>query len=273
MRVIEDLGFQCDFVSYKQIENGELIKGEYKVLLLPQSVAMSKGECQQIEEFVRQGGLVIADNMTATMDEHCKRLSAGQLDNLFGVHRSSVEWIKNEGIEPSTAYELDLSLTTGKARNTVDQIPTIIENHTGKGRTVYLNIDMLNYGKYRLSPPKGNSYLECFQNIMQLSGIKAEAKVLKMDDQPAECVEIWRYQGDDANYVAIMRNADLDADSLGHAGDHDNTEIEKNEKIQIIFTHKLQLKDIINDKSYGMTDNITAELSPWKPIILELRKP
>ncbi|MEK7395390.1 MAG: alpha-amylase family protein [Candidatus Poribacteria bacterium] len=273
LRVVEDLGFQCDFVSYEQIENGELIKGEYKALLLPQSVAMSQKECQQIEEFVRQGGLVIADNMTATMDEHCKRLPKGQLDKLFGVNRSSVGWIKNEGIEALPVYESDISLTTGKASNTVNQILTIIENHTGNGRTVYLNIDMLNYGKYRLSPPKGNSYLECFRNILQSSGIQAEVKVLKMDDQPAECVEIWRYQGDDANYVAIMRNAELDVDSLGHAGDHDNTKIEKNEKVQIIFNHKAQLKDIINDKVYGVTDRITMELNPWKPIILELRKP
>ena len=73
VRVIEDLGLQYNFVSYEQIENGELIKSGYKVLLLPQSVAMSQEECEQIAAFVHAGGIIIADNMTATMDEHCNQ--------------------------------------------------------------------------------------------------------------------------------------------------------------------------------------------------------
>src|SRR5262249_7704103 len=92
MRVVEDLGLQYNFVSYEQVEAGELIKGGFKVLMLPQSVAMSPRECRQVEAFVRVGGTVIADNMTATMDEHCRRLPQGQLDTLFGIRRSSVAW-------------------------------------------------------------------------------------------------------------------------------------------------------------------------------------
>jgi hypothetical protein len=40
---------------------------------------MSAEECRRIQEFVRAGGTVIADNMTATMDAHCRRLPRGQL--------------------------------------------------------------------------------------------------------------------------------------------------------------------------------------------------
>ena len=54
VRVIEDLGLQYNFVSYEQIEAGEL--ANYKVLLLPESVAMSAREARAIEEFVRAGG-------------------------------------------------------------------------------------------------------------------------------------------------------------------------------------------------------------------------
>lgn len=84
VNVVQDLGFQPDFVSYAQIENGGLIRQGYRALLLPQSVAMSAAECRNIEAFVRAGGLVIADNPVATMDEHCRRLPKGGLDSLFG---------------------------------------------------------------------------------------------------------------------------------------------------------------------------------------------
>ncbi len=82
-RVVEDLGLQYNFVSYEQIETGELVKAGYKVLMLPQSVAISSKEARAIEDFVRAGGTVIGDSITATMDEHCRRLGKSQLDELF----------------------------------------------------------------------------------------------------------------------------------------------------------------------------------------------
>jgi hypothetical protein len=157
---VEDLGFQFSFVSYEQIERGELLSRKFKVLLLPQSVAMSARECEQIRAFVRAGGIVIADNMTATMDEHCKRLPQGQLDDLFGIRRKSVGWSpKTEGGEVQVAgetisvYEPDIAVTNGKPMFH-SKAPAVIVNRLGKGVAVYLNLDMRDYGKLRLQPPR-----------------------------------------------------------------------------------------------------------------------
>ncbi len=280
MDVIEDLGLQYNFVSYEQVENGELIEGGYKVLLLPQTVAMSQKECQQVEAFVRAGGMVIADNMTATMDEHCKRLPQGQLDELFGIKRSEVGWSPKaeggdlpttvEGSEPLQVYEPEITATTGSAR--YKDAPAVIENRVGKGRAIYLNVDMHNYGEYRLAPPRGESYRDCFRQILQAGGIEAPVKVLSAEDeQPAACVEVWRYRGDEADYIALMRNAEVDADSLGNIGYRDNEDLEKVARLQVILNKKAQIKDVRTGEILGVTDRVTVELGPWSPKILELR--
>ncbi len=279
VRVVEDLGLQYNFVSYEQIEDGELLDGGYKVLLLPQSVAMSSKECEQIEAFVRAGGVVIADNMTATMDEHCKRLPEGQLDALFGIQRSDVRWHGEPtgealrsfaGGEPLHIYESDIRLTTGTGyKEGASDAISITENYVGKGRAVYLNLDMHDYGKHRLTPPRGNDYRELFHRLLAESGVTASVQVLgAASDQPVACVEVWRYHGDDADYVAIMRNPEFDASSL--AGYPDNSKLEKSVRVQVFFPQQARIRDVRTGDTFGVTDRVTVELDPWSPAILEL---
>ncbi len=281
VRVIEDVGLQFNFVSYGQIESGELLNGNYKVLLLPQSVAMSREEVKQIEAFVQAGGTVIADNMTATMDEHCKRLPQGQLDELFGIQRSGVDWRpKTEagaltpttaGLEPLQVYEPDVVVTTGNACHTTENAPAIIENRVGKGCAVYLNLDMHDYGRYRLTPPKGKDYQELFRRLLKEAGVEAHVKVLNAADaQPATCVEVCRYRGNGADYVALMRNPEFDADSLRDVGYPDNTELEKKVHVQVILAQQTQVTDVRTGKVLGVTDSVMVELDPWSPTILKL---
>jgi len=282
VRVIEDLGLQYNFVSYQQIEEGELLKGGYKVLLLPQSVAMSAEECSQIEAFVRAGGTVIADNMTATMDGHCKRLPQGQLDELFGIKRSGTKWRpKGEAGElpsiipdsmPLQAYEPEITATTGDARYSTDHAPAVIENSGGEGRAVYLNLDMHDYIDYRSTPPSGASCRDLFRDLLKESGIEASVKVINtMDDQPAKCVEVWRYKGDDADYVAVICNVEADADSLGAIGYSDNESLEKVAQVQIILPKKSRVTNLRTGENLGVTDRVTVELDPWSPAILVLK--
>jgi len=281
VRIVEDLGLQFNFVSYEEIENGELIKGGYKVLLLPQSVAMSREECRQIEEFVRTGGTVIADNMTATMDEHCKRLPYGQLDGLFGIKRGGVRWRPEAvggslpsdvpGAVPLRVYETDITLTTGKALHLIDGVPAVIENRMGKGRAIYLNLDMHDYGKLRLTLPKSRSYLDLFGRLLRESGIEPPVKVLDpTTGQPLPCVEVWRYGGEDSDYIALMRNPEFDADSLRDVGYPDNSELERSVRVLVILPRRARVMDVRTGEELGVIDRVEMELDPWSPIILKL---
>lgn len=66
---LERQGLQFRFLATPQIEAGEL--KNYKVLILPNSIALSDREIQEIERFMDGGGVVYADDQTGKMDERC----------------------------------------------------------------------------------------------------------------------------------------------------------------------------------------------------------
>ena len=69
IRMLEDLNYQYRFVSYEQLKNGILLKENYKCLVLPGAVALSKEEKFQILLFAGKGGFVIADVEAGVYDE------------------------------------------------------------------------------------------------------------------------------------------------------------------------------------------------------------
>ena len=66
-KLIEDLGLQYEFVGRGHIEQGKLGTGQYRVFIMPQSLAMSAAEAMAIRQFVDTGGLLIADYCAASM--------------------------------------------------------------------------------------------------------------------------------------------------------------------------------------------------------------
>ena len=82
-RTLEDSGFQYNFVAYEQIEQGELADHGYKVLFLPNSRAISDREVENILEFARNGGLVVADIMPAILKKSGAKRPASALAELF----------------------------------------------------------------------------------------------------------------------------------------------------------------------------------------------
>ncbi|MFN7935992.1 MAG: alpha-amylase family protein [Bryobacteraceae bacterium] len=84
-RAVEDHGLQYNFVSYDQVEQGELLRGGYRVLLLPKSTALSAAEAEAMRNFVAQGGTLIAEGEPGLFSERCKRLVKGQLADVFAA--------------------------------------------------------------------------------------------------------------------------------------------------------------------------------------------
>ncbi len=120
-RLIEDQGLQYNFVSNVQLENGELLNRGYRVLVLPASSSLSKGEADAIREFAAQGGLVIADGEPGTFNEHSRRLQkspiAGIVTNAHALeyqqdrltkkespaHKSLGDLLRSNGVRPEYA--------------------------------------------------------------------------------------------------------------------------------------------------------------------------
>ena len=82
-RLLEDQGLQYNFVAYGQVEQGELLKRGYRVLILPRSSALSPLEAAAITAFVRQGGTLVVDGEAGIFDEHVRRLEHSSLSRVL----------------------------------------------------------------------------------------------------------------------------------------------------------------------------------------------
>lgn len=83
-RLLEDCNVQFDFVSHEQVANeNRLATGGFKVLVMPETFALSDVEAGRIHDFIAGGGIVIADNSPAMMDEHGKWRQTAALADLW----------------------------------------------------------------------------------------------------------------------------------------------------------------------------------------------
>ena len=85
-RALEAASLPCEFISEKQVEDGELER--YQLLFLPGIEVMRAGVAEKIRSFVANGGNVYADGRVAYLDEHMylrNRIPGHGLANLFGA--------------------------------------------------------------------------------------------------------------------------------------------------------------------------------------------
>ena len=58
-------------------------------------------------------------------------------------------------------------------------------------------------------------------------------------------------------------------DSLGPVGYKGNAALEKTEKVRVLLPARTHIRDVRSGKDLGTTREVTAELDPWSPLILE----
>jgi hypothetical protein len=82
-RLVEHRGLQHRFLSSADIRRGELQSGDYRILMLPQAIALSVAEAQEIRDFVERGGIALAEGEPGAFDEHGRRQTKPLLSELF----------------------------------------------------------------------------------------------------------------------------------------------------------------------------------------------
>ena len=82
LKALQDLGYSPHFISSQQIEQGEL--KNCRVLVLPESVALSAREADAIAQFrVRKGCAIFCNDVLGTFGEHGKVRPTTPLPKLF----------------------------------------------------------------------------------------------------------------------------------------------------------------------------------------------
>jgi Beta-galactosidase len=115
---LAQLGYAPRFVSDAQLGQGILRTGGYRLLVLPQAIALSHGAAGAIESYVRNGGRVIAYGATGEFDGHGRRLTRPLLADLFQRYKDRAVSLPQDAAD--TIQVLERLLADGGLRPAVE---------------------------------------------------------------------------------------------------------------------------------------------------------
>ncbi|MBI3646085.1 MAG: beta-galactosidase, partial [Acidobacteriales bacterium] len=231
-RVIEDLGLQYRFVSYDQVEQDELQRGGYRVMILPNSVALSPLEAAALRRFVEQGGVLIADGEPGTFDAHNRRLPKPLLADLFGG--------PHDGPVTSRSF--------------------------GHGKAIHLNFEMLGYIRDRLQS-KERDALRQMGRLFKESGVAADFGLTETSGEPAVGVELHTFRNGGVNIVGLLASAQLYVEDLGPPEVISNKRFEVPRTVLLTLPAESYLYDVRAGKFLGKKKQLSVELDPYEPAI------
>ena len=121
-KILEDLGYQYDFISYLDVIERRIdLSKRFKVIILPQVLCLSEREASALSDFVKSGGKLIADALCGLLTETGRGRASGALDALCGIKRDeSRGYLDGRGITKSTSnmpaslFPSDCARTTGR---------------------------------------------------------------------------------------------------------------------------------------------------------------
>jgi len=237
--LLEGCGYQYTFVASQQIEAGAL--ADYRVLILPFSVAVSDEEAAEIRKFVANGGFLIGDCMTGVMDKFCAARETGCLDDIFGIARygrlmrpfyTDQELMKNKKFTrfaipgDMDTSGVEFAQTNVRASNTDNvgylqdfstAVPAVVVNDHEAGKAVYLNFALDGYADMDKAG-EGQSVRDLVMAILDYAGVEKFMSIFTEDGKPAQAgLETIYYSDGDARYVAILRQF-FGSGKRGHDG-------------------------------------------------------
>jgi len=286
--LLEDNLQQYYFVSYAQLENGAFDSMDAKIMILPQSVAMSSQEAGALRRFVEAGGWLVADCRTALMDAHCRRLPRGQLDDLFGIQRTTMEFapgprgLQRVGTPTELAKDSDLGslstaepgvrLASGAQARYQDSrgTPAVIVKQHGKGKAVYLNLLMTPYYLQRTESQAGEGLRRLLAGLLQEAGVSRPYNITTPDGQPIAGVEIHPWRSGNLRLLGLHRNYSL---NVGTANDDDSWEqkaLRGPLELKLDLENPAALYDARRGRFLGKQTQWVITLNDIEPLVLSL---
>ncbi|MCK5471249.1 MAG: beta-galactosidase trimerization domain-containing protein, partial [Cyclobacteriaceae bacterium] len=250
VKILHDSGHGFDFISYSSIEKGGLLTNGYKVLILPMSYALSDKEVQQIEEFVEQGGILIADALPGVMDDHTKFRSKRALANVFGIKARA--YTRKELITPGA--ETKLKFRNAEALLNEDNKPELLYHKYGKGTAYLLNYFLDSYPEEKLNQNNESSLVK-IRKLYERENLESGINLTTLAGDPANGVE---------KYSFLENNGSTRLLGLlpGRNG--------KDEEINLHINESVHLYDIRNKKYMGKGNDFKIKVKTSVPELFGL---
>jgi hypothetical protein len=239
LKLLQDFGYSPRFVSTEQIESGELVKGGFRVLVMPENWAVGEEELNAIGAWKKQSEAAdwcwIVNNPLGVFDAHGKMASAfGKLGGQ-GVYWDSRELRKKNGMDGPC-------------------------DHSG------LPYDMAQYSIQRSGGAAGKEHLGDLLEGLRKALHWASQQVLTPTDLG---IRTHRFRLGPARLLAFERNVEYHmSEDLKQAGG--NELLEKPVEFEARLSAKAHLYDLRGKAYLGETDRIQVELQPWKPSLYAL---
>lgn len=281
--IIENLGYQHRFLSYAQIEAGELLKPERNIRLffLPAISCLSAKEVEAIKGFVAGGGVLVADRLAGTRDQHGRVWDGtSPLDEVFGIDRAkrgeptrgtvrfagdnAPEGLKGQTIEmeiPEPGIRLRGATAWGLGP---DDAPVAAVHRYQKGTAIYLNVNVSAYSRMQgggavrpelVTEARGDEGFirvmdGIFGAVLATAGIRSPRVTLKAEDDNASLGEafFWSNLGKHLYFgfrptVSTSVEAQLEWQKPGH------------------------VYDLRTGQYYGVTQAIDLTVSPGRALV------
>jgi hypothetical protein len=99
--LLDSFGLWPNFVDEDQIVSGQLRKAGLKILILPQTLALSSKAAETLRDFVAGGGILITEGQAGIFDGHGRRLARSELSTLLGGSNPRAFELSRDWVEAS----------------------------------------------------------------------------------------------------------------------------------------------------------------------------
>ncbi len=265
-----DCGLSPSYITEGQILKGELKR--FKALCLVFDVSVDTAVAAAIREWVKDGGVLIADCGAGSLDQHGKFLAKGQLDDVFGIRREGALKIDTEAgdftvglMNPAEElvdkgcqkgnwymveyYESNIKPDTAKAMGqyVFGKRPDMcFWNSFGKGRALYLGF-LLN--RYRTGEGDFTSVLPLYRAALAHAGIRPKVEVTVGGGTQLKGFTVNNFLDGDSLYTGLMRR-EADAPS----------------KVVLDFPREGHLYEVMTNRYIGHGRRFDHDLATGEPV-------
>lgn len=248
LKLLQDLGYAPRFVSTEQIEGGELERGEYRALVLPDSIALSGAEVEAIRRWEGRGRdaanarplLVGASAPGPLFDGHGRIRGVSELAEM-----ERLPWFPKAG---------DRGTTPG----------VVLSSSEGGGRQTGVEFDMATYPTRRTG---GDT--EALELPSRVAPFFSAAVPTAVGVPSAARVRTHRFHLGEARLLAFERNVDYHmSEDLKQAGG--NEALETPVSFEAKLAGRSHVYELRENRYLGETDRILVNLDPWRPSLFAL---
>ncbi|MCG3179915.1 MAG: hypothetical protein BIFFINMI_02265 [Phycisphaerae bacterium] len=290
--LIEDRQLQYRYVSYLDIDEGNIDLSRFRMLVLPETIALSDTLVRALRDYVVNGGVLVADGRVGRMTANCRQTAAGLLDDLFGVtspkelnlkcgaklkavSASEEPWLAfDSNISHLNAADAGLRLArsgNAEAAAVAGQAPAIIRRQVGSGWAVLLNIEVGSYvaDRYLADSPRGQLLRELLDVLCELAGVELALDVTSDDAVGTMGVEVTRFSQRGCTMVAALLNRQFRVSGIGETLQEKDLEaFESDRKLTLHFPDVAFTWNSRTGEYLGHVDQVTQKLPCLTPLIV-----